>query len=369
VWSSQRVGDLGVVSLTIAGAVEFTLLGAPGLAPAAVAWTLPLWGRRVAPLVAPLTSIGLHCLVMVFAPAAPIAGTPFVVLATACWLLGLHNTPRRALPAVVAAAALTVPALAPPTLGLGVDTLLLMGTPAAAGAVVARNRRVAALLGTVVDDLHRSRPETLHAAAADERARIARELHDLVTSNVSAMTLQAGAARLLLDIDPQRAREPIGAVQEAGRDALTELRRLLEVLGATNGVSGQAPATPQPGLQAVPALLDRANRAGLQVRFEEVGERRRLADGVELAVYRILQEALHNVLKHTGPTRVSAVLRHEPGVLELEVHNDGPTGSTTAEDGHGLTGMRERVALYGGDLLAGPVLDGYRVRARIPTAP
>jgi signal transduction histidine kinase len=155
-------------------------------------------------------------------------------------------------------------------------------------------------------------------------------------------------------------------VQEAGRDALTELRRLLEVLGATGGAG--AAAAPQPGLQAVPALLDRARQAGLEVRFDELGEPGRLADGVELAVYRILQEALHNVLKHAGPTRVRAVLRHGADALELEVRNDGPT-DPAAPAGHGLVGMRERVALYGGDLLAGPVPGGYRVRVRIPVVP
>ncbi len=366
-WSASRIGDLGIGCLAVAGAVDFALLGAPGTALAAAAWTLPLWARRAAPLLAPLTSVGLHCLVMLLTPALPITGTPFVVLATACWLLGLHNPPRKALPAVVVAAALTVPALSPPTFGLAADTLLLMGTPGLAGVVVARNRRAAALLDTVIDDLRRSGPHTLRAAVADERARIARELHDLVTSSVSAMTLQAGAARLLLDIDPQRAREPVAAVQEAGRDALTELRQLLEVLGADGDVRTGAGAAPQPGLQAVPALLERARRAGLEVRFDELGERVRLADGVELAVYRILQEALHNVLKHAGPARVRAVLRHRPGVIELEVHNDGPT-HPAATGGHGLVGMRERVALYGGDLVAGPVPGGYRVRACIPVA-
>ncbi|MCK9794233.1 histidine kinase [Isoptericola sp. 4D.3] len=221
------------------------------------------------------------------------------------------------------------------------------------------------------------------AAAADERARIARELHDVVTHHVTAMVVQADAAQYLLAGTPERAGEGLAAISGTGRRALTELRHLLGVLEAT----GEAPTSERtPALGSVEDLVERARQAGQPVEWTEDGERRDRPDAVELAAYRVVQEALTNALKH-APGRPTAVhLRHGDAWLEVEVRTEGPAvqdgDSAAAPDapqvaepgaprgGRGLAGLRERVRVLDGDLEAGRLPGGgFVVRARIPAAP
>jgi signal transduction histidine kinase len=215
--------------------------------------------------------------------------------------------------------------------------------------------------------LEHEREETERAAVVEERRRIARELHDVIAHSVTLMTVQAGAARLLLAEDPERAREPVLSVEETGRRALAELRRMLGILRSDEA---EASLAPQPGLARIDDLLAQARRAGLPVELAIAGETRVLPPGVDLAAYRIVQEALTNAHRHAGPAHAQVFLRYGSEALELEVTTDGRDAANGADrGGHGLVGMRERVALYDGTFEAGPSADGgYVVRARLPVA-
>jgi signal transduction histidine kinase len=209
--------------------------------------------------------------------------------------------------------------------------------------------------------------ELAREAVREERARIARELHDVVAHSVSIVAVQAGAAEALLESDPERARQHLAAVRRTAREAMSEMRRALDVLRESD-----APHAPQPGLVRLDDLVDDIRGAGVPVELVEEGERPSLSPGLDLVVYRVIQEALTNVRKHAGnvPTRVH--LAYRPRELELDVVNDG--GSSTAAPstngaggGHGLIGMRERVILFGGRFDAGARDDGgFRVHARLP---
>jgi signal transduction histidine kinase len=202
-------------------------------------------------------------------------------------------------------------------------------------------------------------------AAAAERARIARELHDIVAHHVSVMVVQADGAGYVLQSDPGRAAGALAAVSATGRQALTELRRLLGVLRSDGE---QAALTPLPGLGELRELLDQSRAAGLEVSYRLTGVPRDLPEGAELAAYRVVQESLTNTRKHAGLAATAAVtLQYEPDGLIVAVTDDGMAVPTGEPGGHGLAGMRERVAIYGGTVTAGPLPDGgFGVRAWLP---
>jgi signal transduction histidine kinase len=211
------------------------------------------------------------------------------------------------------------------------------------------------------------REEAAARAIAEERRRIAREMHDLVGHSVSVMVVQAGGARRILDRDPERAIEAAVRIEATGRAALAEMRRLLGLLGPQEG---DAALAPQPTLDDLNALVDRARAAGLPVHAAVEGERGALPPGAEAAAYRVVQEALTNALKHAGAAPTDVLLRWGPEALEIVVSDRGagmhPPASLPS-GGHGIVGMRERVKLYGGELTADPQPDGgFVVRARIP---
>ena len=202
-------------------------------------------------------------------------------------------------------------------------------------------------------------------AAAAERARIARELHDVVAHHVSVMVVQADGAGYVLQSDPDRAATALAAVSATGRQALTELRRLLGVLRSTDQ---QAELAPLPGLGELRELLDQARTAGLEVSYILTGEPRELPEGAELAAYRVVQESLTNTRKHAGLAASAAVtLQYEHDGLIVQVTDDGIAAPSSGPAGHGLTGMRERIEMYGGTVWAGPLPDGgFLVRAWLP---
>jgi signal transduction histidine kinase len=210
----------------------------------------------------------------------------------------------------------------------------------------------------------RERDLVAREAVVEERARIARELHDVIAHHVSMIVLQAGAERRVIDDENASTREVLETVEQAGRNALTEMRRLLGMLRS----DANEPLTPQPGLTDVPTLVMQLREAGLPVELEVEGERRELPVGIELSAYRIVQEALTNALKHAGQARAWVKIRYGSDSLELEIADDGIGGaSPAATGGHGLVGMRERVALYGGRLDAGRrPSGGFAVRVLLP---
>lgn len=213
-------------------------------------------------------------------------------------------------------------------------------------------------------------------AAAAERARIARELHDVVTHHVTAMVVQADAAQFLLTSAPERVGESLTAVSGTGRRALTELRYLLGVLEATGR---SAPADRSPALGKVGDLVGQARRSGQPVEFTERGEQRPQGVDVELAAYRVVQEALTNAMKHAAGRRTQVLVLHGEEHIEVEVVTAGPAPSPAAAPaarrpgpagGRGLAGLRERVRMLDGELVTGPRPDGgFRVRAVIPSEP
>ena len=211
----------------------------------------------------------------------------------------------------------------------------------------------------------RERDVAAREAVVEERARIARELHDVIAHHVSMIVVQAGAERRVLGDDANEStREVLETVEQSGRSALTEMRRLLGMLRG----DANEPLAPQPGLGDVPMLVDQLRDAGLPVELSIDGERRELPVGIELSAYRIVQEALTNALKHAGDARATVNVRYGPDSLELEVVDDGPgAAARTAGGGHGLVGMRERVALYGGrfDAARNPA-GGFAVRVVLP---
>lgn len=216
--------------------------------------------------------------------------------------------------------------------------------------------------------LEREQQLRANEALAEERARIARELHDLVAHSVSVMVVQAGAERHALADGPASTRETLSSIEQAGRQALAEARRLLGML-RRNGDQGEL--EPQPSLDQLDLLVERVQRAGLPVTLAVEGEPVALPAGIDLCAYRIVQEGLTNALRHAGPAHARVQVRYVPESLTVEVHDDGRGVSQPNRDGagHGLIGMRERVALYGGQLTAGPRDGGgFEIRARLPLA-
>jgi signal transduction histidine kinase len=245
-------------------------------------------------------------------------------------------------------------------------TALLVLAPTAAVAVGMRGWRKRA--GDSAQRLLRAEAEheaQTRRAVEAERARIAGELHDVVTHNVSVMVVQAGATRSVLDSSPDDAREALLAVEASGRTAMSELRHLLGLLAPGGGEEDML--VPQPGAARVPALVERVRAAGLSVELSVTGARD-LPPGVDLAAYRVVQEALTNVIKHAGTNRAAVVLEYRPDDLLVTVTDDGlPAEGPGGPGGRGLIGLRERIGLYGGELDAGPRPGGgWRVRARIP---
>jgi signal transduction histidine kinase len=234
------------------------------------------------------------------------------------------------------------------------------------GAYVQTRRRYVQELRDRAADAEREREQLARIAEHEERASIARELHDIVAHSVGVMLVGVRGARDVLRSAPDVADETLARVETSGEQSLQELRRILTLLRRPEQ---RAEARPQPSLAQLEDLVAEYREAGLPVRLEVAGERRALPDGVELSVYRVVQEALTNVLKHARPTEVTVTLafRGADG-LEVEVVDDGSSAGDGANAaGHGLVGMRERVALLGGELETGPRPGGgFRVAARLP---
>jgi signal transduction histidine kinase len=215
-------------------------------------------------------------------------------------------------------------------------------------------------------EAERAREELARRRASEERLRMARELHDVLAHNISLINVQAGVALHLLDERPEQARTALAAIKDASKEALGELR---SVLGVLRRVDEAEPRDPAPGLARLETLVSRAEAAGLRVLTEVEGEPRALPAGLDLAAYRIVQEALTNVARHADASTANVRLAYGPGELTLVVDDDGDsTGSVvTVGTGSGIAGMQERAVALGGELDAGPRPGGgFRVRARLP---
>ncbi len=238
--------------------------------------------------------------------------------------------------------------------------LVIAGGPILLGRVIANRSRLNATLAEKTEQLRRDRSAQAEQAAAEERARIANELHDVVAHAMSAMVVQAGGARRLTSKDPERARAAFAAVEDTGREALTEIRRLLGVLRHQDDEIALAP---QPSLRHLTALVGRVRASGLPVRLEVDGEARDLPPGVDLTAYRLVQEALEGAMTQGAAGSADVVVRYRPDGIDVAVLDDGAGG----EGPRTLHGVRERVSLYGGQMHAGRRRSGgHAVRAKLP---
>jgi signal transduction histidine kinase len=348
------------------------------LALLAVLITVPLAWRRRAPFAALLVT-GVAAWVLSVGPVGDAAYT-FIAVVVAVFSVGAYAEPRRSvLGCALVLGTLWVGGLQDNARHPGVRgpsdvvfVTVVFGGAWLLGRALRGGGQHAEQLAQRAAQLEADQQAQARAAVAAERARIARELHDVIAHSVSVMVIQAGAAEQLLEQAPQRARGPLEAVQDTGRQTIVELRRLLGILRE----DGQEPSlAPQPGLAGLDLLVEEMRQAGLPVQLQVQGRPWRLPPGIDLAAYRIVQEALTNTLRHAGPARAEVTVRYQDHAVELEILDDGPgAGPHAAADagsGQGLVGMRERVALYGGTLQAGPRPDttgaGYAVRARLPT--
>jgi signal transduction histidine kinase len=343
IWLTESAGTHTVVAALVAPPVTATVairrlrpaLAGVG-AQAAIALAFALWSDTQIFGTSIAWFCALYALTVWTTPRQFVAGAAFVVITDVAAAAGSSGTLDRSVP-------------------FGVVTLAVM---LLVRRVIGDRERRAALA-------ERERDLVAREAVVEERARIARELHDAIAHNVSMMVVQAGAERRVLKSEEGLTREVLETIEQIGRGALTEMRRLVGMLRA----DADDPLAPQPGLSDLPTLVARVRAAGLPVDLDVHGERRDLPIGIELSAYRIVQEALTNALKHAGDTSARVRVRYGRDSLELEIEDDGGGGSSTpvGGGGHGLVGMRERVALYGGRFDAGArPSGGFAIRVLLP---
>ena len=334
------------------------------------AFVVPLVLRRRAPLLmvaAMSVPMALGSSVSGWAPDSPSFGALAGLLLT-MYSVGAHE---RALPRSLAGAAVLVVVsnLDLAIHGLGKDDfwpfrfLFLGGAWLTGRALFGRGVQLERA-EVEAERLARDQEARARAAVADERARLARELHDLIAHNVAVMVVQAGAAEEVLRSSPDRAAGPLRQIQESGRQTISELRRLLGILRAD---ADEPMTAPQPSLARLDALVERVRAAGLPVEVVVDGVPRPLPASLDMSAYRIIQEGLTNTLKHAGPARARVGIHHRPDSLELEVEDDGHRAGRDGEPGQGLVGIRERVALFGGRVETGPAPHGgFLLRVVLP---
>jgi len=330
----------------------------------------PLFARRFYPFAAPaaywILATGLS---FVDGQLIPFMVSLFPVGMASAFLLGYQRDNRRAWAGlgIVLGGITTVVYNIP-----GVATAEIFVIPVdfgiswAAGYALRERAQKAEAAETRAMRAEREREAAARLAVAEERARIARELHDVVAHAVSVMVLQVGAVRHKLPDSVADDRDALRGVERAGRTALTEMRRLL---AAMRRDGEDVEFTPQPGLDGLDGLLEDVGRAGLPVDLHVDGEPVPLPRGVDLSAYRIVQEGLTNALKHAHANTADVTVRYGPEELEIEVRDDGLGSTTTDGLGHGLVGVRERVKIYGGEMVAGTAAEGgFLLSTRLPIA-
>ena len=342
---------------------------------AQLAAIVPVAFRRVAPLAAIAISAAVFLPYVIVYRGAFVAGVSVADAATMLLLVysvGRHTQGRRLL---VGAAFALLFAAQPSIAGQtrpsewAVNFIIDGGALGLGVALRVQTERSIAL-AVAADRARRVQEATAQAAVHEERARIARELHDVVAHNVGLIVLQAGGARSVLATNPERARTALRQVEETGRQTLTEMRHLVGILREDEYEARQ----PLPRLERLPVLIDEARVGGLTVDLAVEGSPVELPAGLELAAYRLIEEALTNVRKHAPTSHAQVLLSYEPDRLRIEVSDDGgSTGAAAApvrdasDSGHGIIGMRERVRMYDGRMLAGPMPGGgFRVEATLP---
>ena len=364
---SLRQGDRALPFVLMAAAVAEILFIHPDynraiFLPLAVILPLSLLQRRRWPLAVLALNMAAWTVIDSQSPVNEDPLSLAITLAIAVYSVGAHTSGRRAAAGAGLVAALAVTGTIADAnegtlldfLGNAIFFFTIFGGLWLAGRAIRRRR-------ARERELIVQRDEGARAAVAEERARIARELHDVVAHAISVIVLQARGAR---HADADEREEALTAIETTGAAALAEMRRLLHMLRADDESIALAP---QPSLEQVEHLVAQVRDAGLPVELRIVGEPRALPPGVDVSAYRIVQEALTNALKHAGPARAQVSISYAADALELEISDTGAGTANGAGAGHGLVGMRERVAVFGGELASGPNSGGgFAVRARLP---
>lgn len=344
----------GIGSVVVAAAVRHSF--SPGLVVFALVEALPLWWRRRYPVLILTIVAGAEVTKWALRLDTEPSGTPLVFAVYAVSVYGSRSARLS-----VAGAAIAIILIAVAMLLLGQFPVSRILIPSGALSLVAwvigdyiRSRR------QFINDIVARHQQEREQAAEDERLRIARELHDVVAHNVSVMAIQAGAAR----VSGNSSEETLKSIELSARDTLAELNKLVGVLRKNPGAPELAP---RPTLDDIDALLKPARDAGLEVTLKITGEKRLLPAALELSAYRIVQEAITNVLKHANASRVEVLIEYSPEGVALTISDNGTGPGEAPSTGHGLIGMRERVALFGGKMGTGSsALGGFIVHARLP---
>ncbi len=375
---ARRFGfDVLIAIAAIAGAGVVALRHDSPQAPRTTLWfavpaitllVLLLLGRRRFPFAAP-ASVWVLAAALSFVDGRllPFAASAFLAGMAAAFLLG--NLPdavqaRIGLAITASGAAIIVYNNPDRSPGEFVFTPVLFAIAWLAGFALRERAAQAEAAEVRATQAEREREAAARIAVAEERARIARELHDIVAHAVSMMVLQVGAVRHKLPETLEEDSDALRGVEQAGRAALAEMRHLL---GAMRGDGEDLELAPQPGLDRLDVLVEEVSRAGLPVRLHLDGDRFPLPRAIDLSAYRIVQEGLTNALKHARAAHADVTVRYAPDELHIEVRDDGAGGSNDNGLGHGLVGIRERVKIYGGEMSAGTATEGgFILRARLP---
>lgn len=364
--------------LTVAMAVELSLYDGTNLGtaiPATLLACVPLAARRHYPVVAfLLTWLGLLLLKQSVPAFDEVSLVFIVVFFVSFYSLGAYAAGREQPISVVLALAGVAAFVATDgdkfQVGDIVFALFMVGGPWAAGLVIRLRQERVQELRAENTRIQQEQEEATRRAVAAERSTIARELHDVVSHAISVTVLQSRGARRMLGTDDDAVRRALDAIEQTNTAALSDMRRLLAVLRDTEpDGSNDSHHAPQPSLAHLDRLLDHVRTSGVDVELETTGDPAGMPPGVDLSAYRIVQEALTNVLKHAGPARARVRLGYADDALEVHVVDDGPgpTDADPGHHGHGLIGIRERVAVVGGRVEAGPDPGGgFAVRARLP---
>jgi signal transduction histidine kinase len=376
---AREYGFDGLITLgAIGGALEVALRHGADQGPRTTLWlaapatsavVLPLLARRRFPFAAP-ASVWLLAAALSFIDGRLVVSTASVYIAGtfASLLLGNQRDVLQArLGLAIALGGAIIVVYNDPlhTVGEFISVPILFGIVWVAGYALRARATQAEAADARAGRLEDERERGAHMAVADERARLARELHDVVGHSVSVMTVQASAVRRLLKPEQKREREALLTVERTGREALTEMRRLVGVLRDPD----EAPSlAPQPSLSHIENLVEHARETGLPTDVLIEGDRIQLPGSIDLTAYRLVQEGLTNTIKHAEAHRAEVRVRYTRDHVEVEVCDDGRgIRGASNHDGHGLVGMRERISLYGGELEAGPrAKGGYRLWARLP---
>jgi signal transduction histidine kinase len=368
VWDRALVAVLCVLVVLSVFGIE-DLEGPPALnLLVALGMTLPLLARRSHPIAGAAVAAAGALILVIFLTSPPELGPPVFVLIAYAYSSGAHadGAAAKAGFALIAGAILVVCLIDTPE-DILFPFFVFGVAPWAIGRVIRTQTALARELAEQEARVRALREQEEASAVASERARIARDIHDVLAHSLSVMVVQASGARRALAKDPEAAIDAATLIERSGRDALVELRRLFGTVrrGEVEGLDGS------PGLDQVEALVARARLAGLPATLRIEGEPVELGAGADMAAYRLVQEALTNALKHAGSSTTEVVVRYRPDGVSIEVVDEGdghaPANGHAVGGGHGLVGMRERMSLYGGKVEAGPREGGgFAVRAHLP---